>query len=157
MPVFQLALKFAFGNRALKKSNFEIYKYSKQTESETLANGIIRSFRKLQGSGDANRIQLADNKKQFNLLWTLLTHKIAFRVWKEYMLIRTKFAGREGGIVSEEELNRLINKQRMEEIKFYNKKTHATTQANTTEKKLDIHLIHKLRRLQEKIQRSRFC
>jgi glycerol-3-phosphate dehydrogenase len=121
LPVLQLAFKFAIGNAALKNSSFEVFKYCRRAEADTLARSVKRSFSCQTKAGELSVGQLAVNKGKHNLLLTLLNQKIALRVWKEYRLIRDKFAAREGGIVSEAELTRLIEKQRLEELRFYSK------------------------------------
>ena len=99
-------------------------------ETDTLAHSVNKSFGKLSKAGRLNSDQLAINKKKNNLLLSILNQKIALRVWKEYLLIKDKFAAREGGIVSDVELNRLISKQRLEEIKFYNKNQAILSQSD---------------------------
>lgn len=122
LPVLQLALKFAIGNAALRNSSFEVFKYSKRAEADAIARSIVNTFGKRKNrAGELSVGQLQANKQRYNLLLSLLNQKIALRVWKEYLLIRDKFAAREGGIVSDRELDRLIAKQRLEEIRFYGK------------------------------------
>lgn len=120
MPVLQLALKFSYGNRALRDSEYSVFKFTRKAEVKALSKSLIQSFKQNNKSGTLSNSQLQTNKNRNNILLTLLNQKVAFRVWKEYMLIRDKFAAREG-IISERELNRLISKQRTEEIKYYNK------------------------------------
>lgn len=123
-------MKFAIGNSALKNTTFEVFKFIKRSEADALVKSISRSFADSKmKAGQLTLGQLAVNKKKNNLLFSLLNQKIALRVWKEYLLIRDKFAVREGGIVSENELEKLIEKQRLEEIKFYSK-----TQTSLTKK-----------------------
>lgn len=155
MPVLQLALKFSFGNRALRNSPFEVYKYSIQAETDALATSIKHSFKKNDKAGTLNAYQLLGNKKRNNILLSLLNQKIAFRVWKEYLLIRDKFAAREGGIVSDKELTKLISKQRIEEMKYYNKQSYTLSQKDVPLKLASTQMIDSFKNIHKELHDSR--
>ena len=155
MPVLQLALKFAFGNRALRNSPYKVFKYSKKSEAEAAVNSIVHSFKRIEGSGSLTNYQLVENKKRNNILLSLLNQKIVFRVWKEYLLISDKFAAREGGIVSDRELHMLISKQRIEEMKYYNKQNCTLSQKDVPIRHMSMQMIESFSNIHRQLQDSR--
>jgi hypothetical protein len=118
-----------------------------------LAQSVKGSFAdKNLKAGKLSVGQLETNKKKYNLLLSLLNQKIALRVWKEYLLIHDKFIAREGGIVSEAELTKLIEKQRLEEIKFFSKSRASISQKDIPLRREASQLLDSFHRLYKDIR-----
>lgn len=155
MPVLQLALKFSYGNRALKDSPFQVFKYSRKSEAEAVVHSTFNSFKRAEGAGTLTNYQLAENKKKHNILLSLLNQKIVFRVWREYLLIRDKFNAREGGIVSERELASMISKQRIEEMKYYNQQNYTLSHHSIPLSNVSLNMIESFRNIHIELENSR--
>lgn len=123
--MLQQALKFDYGNKAVRHSSFPAYKIMKRAECDALATSLVKYYKK-SGRKLSSR-DLKDNRQYFNPVLKLIFMRIAIRVWKEYLLLYNKFTDMEGGIVSDKEIVKFINRQRKLEIKYYSFKEPTNT------------------------------
>lgn len=119
MPVLQLAMKFMFGNRTMQGSDSFNYNYIKKIEAGMIADRLLQDARL-----ENTRVRVSKYKKnqyKFNPVRLIMNMKVALKVWKEYTELWDRFKMRKGVQLSSIEIEQRIEKQRDEELKFYNR------------------------------------
>lgn len=115
--VLQLALKFMFGNKALRGAGYKTYKFIRDLETGMIADKILSQpkYKNKKVSGK----KFKEMAKRFNFASKIMTMKIAFMVWKEYLNLWDKLLAKNPYITAEQ-LQGLISKQRDIELDFFN-------------------------------------
>jgi len=118
-------MKFMFGNKVMRSTNFDTYKFIREIETKTIAERIVQDAQKKNTK--INIKQLRKNSKKFNNVPVLMNMKVALKVWKEYTELYDAFKKKGGDLMSHDQIEEQIVKQRVQEMRFYNQEDFIST------------------------------